>query len=88
MIRKSENDAAITECEHVREQLEEYVHAELTADEARVFDEHMRTCPECTSEHQVSMVLTEVILRGCREEAPEALKRRVVARLRTLHAEH
>ncbi|MCD7100860.1 zf-HC2 domain-containing protein [Pseudoclavibacter sp. 13-3] len=88
MNRKSQNDEAITGCERVRAQLEEYVHAELTADETKVFDEHMRTCPECTSEHQLSRVLTEVIVRGCREEAPEGLKLRVVARLRSLHAEH
>lgn len=71
-------------CGHVREVLEEYVHAELDSRERAALDAHLRSCPECTNAHRLSLTLTSVIVRGCREQAPIELRRRVIARIETM----
>lgn len=71
-------------CEKAKKDLEEYLHNELCSEEAADIREHMENCSECSSEHQVGVVLTEAVKRACEETAPEDLKIEVLAKLRGL----
>lgn len=75
-------------CAQTRKLLEEYVHEELDSERSADIREHIAHCPECQREHQVSVVLTEVIARSCREKAPEELKTMVISRIREIQAGH
>lgn len=71
-------------CEKAKKDLEEYLHNELCSEEAADIREHMENCSECSSEHQVGVVLTEAVKRACEETAPEDLKVEVLNKLRSL----
>lgn len=77
-------------CETARRELEEYLHNELCSEDAADIREHIAGCPDCADEHQVGVVLTEVVERACKEDAvaPEALRSQVMTRLRTIQAAH
>lgn len=69
-------------------QLEDYLHNELCAEDAQDIRDHMAVCPECRDEHHVGVILTEVIARACREQAPESLRVQVLTRIRAMQASH
>jgi len=75
-------------CDKAKQDLEEYLHNELLADEAADIREHRETCPSCGGEHKVALVLIDAVQRACRETAPEELRVQVLARIREiqLHA--
>ena len=75
-------------CAKARRALEEYVHHELRSDEAADIRAHLETCPDCRGEHLVSVTLTEVLARACRETAPEQLKIEVLTRIRSVQSAH
>ncbi|MCH4249978.1 MAG: zf-HC2 domain-containing protein [Microbacteriaceae bacterium] len=76
------------DCARARRELEEYVHHELCSEEAADIRAHLETCGSCREEHLVSVTLTQVISRSCREAAPEDLRRQVLLRLRQIQLEH
>src|SRR5690606_34665709 len=71
-------------CEKAKAELEEYLHHELRSEEAADIAEHMRNCPDCSSEAEVGMVLTLAVQRACRETAPEDLREQVLLKLRQI----
>lgn len=71
-------------CDKAKADLEEYLHHELLADEAADIRDHLATCPSCSNEHQVGVVLIEVVQRACRETAPEEFRAQVLTRIRQL----
>ncbi len=71
-------------CDKAKQDLEEYLHHELLADEAADIREHLATCASCSSEHRVGLVLIDAVQRACRETAPEELRVQVLARIREL----
>jgi anti-sigma factor (TIGR02949 family) len=73
-------------CDKAKQDLEEYLHHELLADEAADIREHLETCPSCSNEHQVGVVLIEAVQRACRETAPEELRAQVLTRIRALQS--
>ncbi|GAA3589545.1 hypothetical protein GCM10022198_11830 [Klugiella xanthotipulae] len=75
-------------CDKAKESLEEYLHNELCKDDASDIREHIENCPECSGEHRVGLVLREAVQRACQEAAPEDLRDQVLARIRTIQAEH
>jgi anti-sigma factor (TIGR02949 family) len=75
-------------CEKAKAELEEYIHNELTVDEAADITEHMAACDDCSGEHLVGLTLTQKVRRACAERAPEDLRAEVLSRLRTAAATH
>ena len=75
-------------CTKAKQDLEEYLHNELQADDAADIREHLETCSDCQSEVHVGIVLTEVVQRACKETAPEELRVQVMAKLRTIQSTH
>lgn len=75
-------------CEKAKRDLEEYLHHELCSGDASDIREHLENCPDCTGEHQLGIVLMEVMQRACRETAPETLREEVLTRIRFLQSGH
>jgi anti-sigma factor (TIGR02949 family) len=73
-------------CDKAKAELEEYIHNELTAQEAADIAEHMVNCVDCSGEHLVALTLTQKVRKACNEKAPEALRAEVLVKLRTLES--
>ncbi|MCU1571576.1 MAG: rsrA [Naasia sp.] len=71
-------------CEKAKQELEEYLHNEISSGDAADIREHMENCADCAGEHRVGLVLTEVVRRACKDAAPEELRTQVLDRLRAL----
>jgi anti-sigma factor (TIGR02949 family) len=75
-------------CDKAKKDLEEYLHNELDKDDAADIREHLASCPDCTGEHHIGVVLTEVVQRACKETAPEDLRTQVLLKIRSIQATH
>ena len=73
-------------CDKARRDLEEYLRNEVCNTEHTEIREHLDNCASCREEMQVSLTLTEVVARACKETAPEELRDQVFARLRAVQA--
>jgi anti-sigma factor (TIGR02949 family) len=71
------------ECQKTQARLEEFLHNELSGNDAAIIRRHIETCPNCSYELRVGRVLTEVVQRCCTENAPEELRTQVVRQLRS-----
>ncbi len=69
-------------CANCRESLGSFIDGELPAEEVRIIEEHLRTCPDCAAAHR-RLVETSSQLKGAlmRYEAPDVLKARIRASL-------
>ena len=68
-------------CEKAKAELEEYLHRELSIQDAADIAEHMENCDDCSSEHLVGLALTLKVRQACQEQAPEELLEAVRLRL-------
>ena len=75
-------------CERAKLELDEYLHDELGADEARMIREHLDGCRDCETELEVSRSLVAALKRGCREKAPDAFREQVLSAVRDMCARH
>lgn len=71
-------------CEKARRDLEEYLRNEICKTERADIAEHLEHCQGCSDEVHVSVTLTEVVARACKETAPEELRDKVLERLREI----
>ncbi|GAB3585422.1 hypothetical protein GCM10027406_33710 [Leifsonia lichenia] len=75
-------------CDKAKQDLEEYLRNELCSEDAADIREHLATCNGCADEAHLSVVLTEVVQRACKETAPETLRAEVLLRIRGFQATH
>ena len=68
-------------CEKAKAELEEYLHRELSIQDASNVAEHIENCNDCSSEHLVGLALTLKVRQACQEQAPEELLEAVRQRL-------
>jgi anti-sigma factor (TIGR02949 family) len=68
-------------CDQAKAELEEYLHHELSDEDAADVAEHMATCEDCSHEHLVGLTLTEKVRKACQEQAPSELRERVLSAL-------
>lgn len=47
---------------------------------------HIEGCSECQSEHDLEVIIRDVVRRSCDEKAPEALKDKIMHRIEELKA--
>jgi anti-sigma factor (TIGR02949 family) len=71
-------------CDKAKAELEEYIHNELSAQDAADIAEHMNGCTDCSEEHLVGIVLTEKVRKACQEQAPSELRDLVLSKLSAL----
>jgi anti-sigma factor (TIGR02949 family) len=65
-------------CDKAKEELEEFLHHELSDDEAKTVAEHLAHCVDCNHEHLIGLALTEKVRKACQEQAPSELRDRVI----------
>lgn len=65
-------------CDQAKAELEEYLHHELSPEDAADVAEHMANCEDCSHEHLVGLKLTEKVRKACQEQAPSELRDRVL----------
>jgi anti-sigma factor (TIGR02949 family) len=75
-------------CDKAKQDLEEFLRNELCSDDAADIREHLANCDGCSDEAHLSVVLTEVVQRACKETAPETLRAEVLLRIRSIQATH
>ncbi len=68
-------------CEKAKAELEEYLHRELSEQDAADVAEHIENCDDCSAEHLVGLALTLKVRQACQEQAPENLLDAVRQRL-------
>jgi anti-sigma factor (TIGR02949 family) len=68
-------------CAKAKAELEEYLHNELSSEEAADIAEHMENCADCTTEHFIGLTLTLKVRQACQEKAPQELLEAVRSRL-------
>ena len=65
------------DCDEALAHLWEYMDAELGQEETARILAHLQSCSGCHAEHDVELVLKQVVRRGCTEQAPSALRVRI-----------
>lgn len=73
----------MSDCARARAELEEYVHHELTSEDAADIRAHLERCADCNQEALVAVALTKALQGSCRERAPEELRARILESLRS-----
>lgn len=69
-------------CEEIFGRLDDFIDHELSADELRLVEEHLRTCAVCASEHRFeSRVLSDIRSKLSRIAAPPSLREDLLKRL-------
>lgn len=76
------------DCSKAKAELEEFLHDELCREDAADIREHMAGCEDCSSEHQVGIVLIQAVQRACKEQAPDELRLSIMARIREVQSSH
>lgn len=69
-------------CDEVLENLYVFIDNELPEAEAAQLRAHIDGCVDCTAQQRVETIVRVLVQRGCREQAPETLRARVLLSIR------
>ena len=75
------------DCATLRAKVEELLHNELCAAEAKRLNDHIANCPDCKDEADVLNRLTVAVKRACGESAPGELRDLIVNKIRNFHSD-
>jgi mycothiol system anti-sigma-R factor len=64
-------------CDDTLHELYSFLDGELTAEKRRLIQTHLDDCPPCYEAFDFEAELRIVIAQKCRDEVPEALRRRI-----------
>ena len=65
------------DCDDAIHELYQYLDGELTDNRRHVIAQHLNDCGECFETFDFEAELKQVVAQKCRDEVPEALRRRV-----------
>lgn len=68
-------------CQKALDELEEYLHREVSEQDRADITEHLANCDNCSQEHLVGLTLMNKVRSACAEEAPAELRHSVRAML-------
>ena len=71
------------ECDEALDRLFEFIDDELPDKELQRIGEHLKTCPPCEAEHRIKEKIKNLTALSGGDEAPEALRARVLASIRS-----
>lgn len=63
-----------------------YLDGTLSGEDLDEVKVHIQNCTECQSEHDLELIIRDVVKRSCGEKAPESLKSKIMARIEQLKA--
>jgi len=61
-----------------------YLDGALNAQDFAEVKAHIQDCPECQSEHDLELIIRDVVKRSCDEKAPQTLKTKIMQRIEQL----
>lgn len=67
------------ECDGVLERIYSALDGEVSAAELADIHHHLEACPPCLEEYEVEAALKALVRRCCAEQAPAALRAKIVA---------
>jgi anti-sigma factor (TIGR02949 family) len=74
------------DCDEVKRNVHEYIHAELMDLELNSHASHLANCDSCEDHYDIEVVLNQVILRSCDEVPTDEMAQRVMDRLMQIQA--
>jgi mycothiol system anti-sigma-R factor len=74
-------------CEDALAELQLYLDKELDEETVVRIEAHLRGCSPCLEAYDFEAELRRVVARGCREQAPDSLRARVLDALRACEGE-
>ncbi|TXR58125.1 mycothiol system anti-sigma-R factor [Quadrisphaera setariae] len=72
------------ECDGVLARIYDAIDGEATSAELEEIHRHLEACPPCLEEYEVEAALKALVRRCCAEQAPEALRAKIVASITTV----
>ena len=70
-------------CSEICDQVEDFVDQTLTPEQVQLVAAHVADCPRCAGQVSYELAVRTALRRSCAERAPEHLRDRVVAALRS-----
>jgi len=67
--------------------LYEYLDGALSVEDINDVKNHLEHCDECAQEYDLECIIRSVVKRSCSEQAPEALKSRIMTRISEIRVE-
>lgn len=85
-VRTASDDCAENGgCTQTRmESIYRYLDDTLDAKDLAEVKTHIQNCPECQSEHDLELIIRDVVKRSCDEKAPQSLKTKILQRIEQL----
>ncbi|MBI2710820.1 MAG: mycothiol system anti-sigma-R factor [Actinobacteria bacterium] len=71
----------MSDCNDALHELYEFIDGELTAERRALIEGHLHRCSPCLEAYDFHAELRIVVSQKCREEVPEALRRRIASAL-------
>lgn len=68
------------------ESIYHYLDGALGSEDLAEVRAHIDGCPECQSEHDLELIIRDVVKRSCGEKAPRSLKDKILHRISELKA--
>lgn len=62
----------------------QYLDGALGAEDLAEVKVHIEDCAECQSEHDLELIIRDVVKRSCGEKAPQSLKTKIMQRIEEL----
>lgn len=75
------------ECGDALDRLFEFIDDELPDEELHRIGEHLKTCPPCEAEHRIKEKIKNLTALSGGDEAPDALRGRILASIRSAREE-
>ena len=75
------------ECADFLEQIVYFIDNELDAADCAAVRVHLDTCNPCLERYDLQRTVKSIVARSCSESAPDALRRRVLVRIREVQVQ-
>ena len=62
----------------------QYLDGALGAEDLAEVKTHIQNCAACQSEHDLELIIRDVVKRSCEEKAPHSLKTKIMQRIEQL----
>jgi mycothiol system anti-sigma-R factor len=77
----------LLDCDQAMAKLNRYIDSEMPIEELIRMQHHLDSCGSCVAEMDAATRLRDLLRRSCIDQAPDALRERVAARLATMRQE-
>lgn len=74
-------------CAEILQRMFFFIDNELEQADCRQIQQHLDDCGPCLEKYNLERTVKALVQRSCAEHAPDALRERVLLRIRTVHVE-